>query len=157
MEIAINLLIFLLAGYWFQQGIAVYKFWGNNQPGSGFIPVLFALVLMVMSLLLLVRAILHRKKDDTKEPEAVSDQDSAKIPLWIRPLIPAGYAVVSIGALVLLGVIPAMFLTSFVWMKWVSKVPLVKSLTISTIVTVFVYLIFVFWLRIPFPRGIFGI
>ena len=159
MEIFINALIFVFAGYWFQQGIMVYKFWGKNQPSSGFVPVLFAIILMVLSAVLLIKEIIIRvKKPSIEKAETESDVDDGnkKLPSWILPLVPAAYTLLSIGAMVLLGVIPSMFLTAFIWLKFISKIPLLKSLLISVLLTLFVYLLFVLWLRIPFPRGIFG-
>jgi hypothetical protein len=54
-------------------------------------------------------------------------------------------------------VVPAMFFTAFIWLFWYSKIKLGKSLFISAMVSLFVFLVFVLWLGIPFPRGIFGI
>ena len=41
MEIVINMLMFLVGGYWVQQGVVVYKFWPMGLPGSGFMPAIF--------------------------------------------------------------------------------------------------------------------
>ncbi|MGH0052630.1 MAG: tripartite tricarboxylate transporter TctB family protein [Sphaerochaetaceae bacterium] len=156
MEIVINLLIFLLSGFWFQQGIVVYKFWENDQPGSGFLPVLFALLLMILSLFLIVRELSKRKKTGT-HATATEEKANSSVPAWVMPLLPAGYSLLTIGAMVALGLVPSMFLSAYIWLKQISKVSLLKSLAISGILTVIVYGIFVMWLRIPFPRGIFGI
>lgn len=158
MEIAINILIFLVGGYWVQQGISVYKFWLKGVPGSGFMPVLFGVLLMVFSGYLLVQAVRKLKQDPGSEAkEGKPATAEGKYPVWIRPLVPAVYTLLAIGLMVLTGVIPAMFLTAFLWLFCISKVKLGKSLLITTIVTLFVFLVFVLWLKIPFPRGVFGI
>ncbi len=163
MEIAINILIFLVGGYWVQQGIFVYKFWLKGVPGSGFLPVLFGTLLMIFSGYLIV---LSLRKRSTRTDDGIEEKESAdekpkkaegKYPTWIRPLVPAVYTLLAIGLMVVAGVIPAMFLTAFIWLFGISKVKLGKSLLITSIMTLFVFLVFVLWLRIPFPRGIFGI
>jgi hypothetical protein len=152
MELAINLIIFLLAGYWCQQGLMVYSFWNKNQPGSGFIPVIFSVILMAFTLVLMLKEIrrmrrLHAQGSSTK----------AAVPsALLRPLLPVAYTIAAIVVFRFAGVVVSMFLTSFVWLQCISKVSLAKSLIISVILTLMVYLIFVMWLRIPFPRSIFG-
>lgn len=154
MEIAINMLMVLLGGYWVQQGLVVYKFWVKGVPGSGFMPVIFGLFLMLLSGFLAVVAV---KKRVGATDKGQSKEDGAKYPLWIRPLVPAVYSMFSIVLMVSVGVLPTMFLTAFIWLLVVSKSPLGKSLFVSVVITLCVYLIFVLWLRIPFPRGVFGI
>lgn len=158
MEIAINTLIFLIGGYWVQQGLLVYKFWLKGVPGSGFMPVIFGAFLMMLSGFLAFKAVRKRVvgTEDAGQTKESKGSD-AKYPTWIRPLVPAVYSMLSIVLMVTVGVIPTIFLTAFIWLLVVSKIRLGKSLFVSLIVTVCVYLVFVLWLRIPFPRGVFGI
>lgn len=152
MELAINLIIFLLAGYWCQQGLMVYSFWNKNQPGSGFIPVIFSVILMAFTLMLIlkeIRKILKNRSHETRQATVLSLSD-------LRPLLPVVYTLAAIVVFRFAGVVVSMFLTSFVWLLCISKVRLAKSPIISVILTLMVYLIFVMWLRIPFPRSIFG-
>ncbi len=163
MEITINILIFLFGGYWVQQGIFEYKFWLKGVPGSGFIPVLFGALLMALSGYLFFQSL--RKKgqktaiETTKEAvaDAKSERSEEKYPTWVRPLVPAVYTLLAIGLMVVVGVIPAMVLTAFVWLFYISKVKLSKSVLITVVITLLVYFVFVLWLRIPFPKGVFGI
>lgn len=67
------------------------------------------------------------------------------------------YIVFAITLMVTVGVLPAMFLTAFIWLVCISKIKLVKSFLISLIITLCVFVVFVLWLKIPFPRGVFGI
>ena len=162
MELTIHILIFLFGGYWVQQGIFVYKFWIKGLPGSGFMPVLFGVLLMVLSGFLLVKDLRRKieKSNNTNPPEdedVISSKPNEKYPEWIRPLIPAVYTLLAIGLMVVAGMVPAMFLTAFIWLFFIGKIKLGKSLLISIIITLIVYLVFVLWLRIPFPRGVFGI
>lgn len=152
MELAINLIIFLLSGYWCQQGLMVYTFWNKNQPGSGFIPVIFSVILMIFSCVLLLKEIKRILKDRSQATQTVSTFSLSSV----RPLLPVVYTLAAIVVFRLTGVVISMFLTSFIWLLFVSKVRPSKSLAISAIVTLLVYLIFVVWLRIPFPRSIFG-
>jgi hypothetical protein len=162
MEIAINMLMFLLGGYWVQQGVVVYKFWLKGVPGSGFMPAIFGAFLMALSGFLAIMAVKKRLGatargtfDEKQQKE--SKANDTKYPAWIRPLVPAVYSMFSIVLMVSVGVLPTIFLTAFIWLLAVSKIRLGKSLFVSVIITLCVYLIFVLWLRIPFPRGVFGI
>lgn len=153
MSIAVQSIVFIVATYWFRQGIVVYKFWSKNLPGNGFVPVLFSGVLMILSAGLLVAEV--RRKlvaSQNKDVDTVKSKDLS----WLRALAPVGYAIAAIIAFRWLGVVISMFLTAFIWLVAISKERMVKSIIISTIVTLAIYLIFVLWLRVPFPRGIFG-
>jgi ammonia channel protein AmtB len=152
MELAINLILFLLSAYWCQQGVMVYSFWNKNQPGSGFIPVIFSAILMVFSFTLLfkeIRRICKNRSQDARQATRLSLSD-------LRPLLPVGYTIAAIVLFRFTGVVVSMFLTAFIWLAFIGKVRIAKSLVISVILTLMVYLIFVVWLRIPFPRSIFG-
>lgn len=162
MEIAINGFMFLVGGYWVQQGITVYKFWHKGLPGSGFMPALFGMFLMVLTGSLAVAAVKKKMLETGKgtkgeTPHEDSKESKEKYPTWIKPLIPAVYIVFSITLMVTVGVLPAMFLTAFIWLVCISKIKLVKSFLISLIITLCVFVVFVLWLKIPFPRGVFGI
>lgn len=145
MEIVITLVFFIIAGYWLQQGIFVYGFYTEGQPGGGFIPVLFSAMIIVFSTILLVRTLKGSIKQKCNE---MVEQKS------LAPLIPAGIAVVAIFAIEYLGIIVTVFLMAFSWMHWLNNSSMISSLIISVIVTLFIYAIFVLWLRVPFPRGI---
>lgn len=135
--------------------MVVYKFWSKNLPGNGFIPVLFSVVLMVFSASLLAKEVRTRiaaRPVSSSAAEAAVQVDRA----WLRALVPIAYSILAIIAFRWLGVVISMFLTAFVWLFWISKIKLSKSLAISVVLTLVVYGIFVVWLRIPFPRGIFG-
>jgi len=162
MEIAINMLMFLMGGYWVQQGVVVYKFWPKGLPGSGFMPAIFGAFLMILSGFLAIVAVKKRvgetdKGTVDKKQQKESKVNDTKYPTWIRPLVPAVYSMLSIVLMVTVGVLPTIFLTAFIWLLVVSKIKLGKSLFVSVIVTLCVYGVFVLWLRIPFPRGVFGI
>jgi len=167
MEIAIHVIIMMMGGYWVQQGLSVYGFWKNNIPGSGFLPVLFGLIVLCLTVVSLIGVIKQRHTTrivalGESNPEATTAQNRVTFKGLIaspriRPLIPSVYTLLAILLMVIVGVVPAMFLTAFVWLFWYSKIALGKSLFISAMVSLFVFLVFVLWLGIPFPRGIFGI
>lgn len=161
MEIVINILLFLVGGYWVQKGLAVYKFWIKGLPGSGFMPVLFGLFLMMLSGFLAFVAVKKRVLETgtgtLEEKQQKESNDDSKYPAWVRPLVPAVYSMLSIVLMVTVGVLPTIFLTAFIWLVFVSKIRLGKSLFVSFIITLSVFFVFVLWLKIPFPRGVFGI
>ena len=152
MEIAINIMFLVASGFWLQQGLTVYKFWAKNQPGSGFIPVIFSLLVILLSSISLIRAIIKMRAAASGKTVLLRFQWE-----FLRPFIPVAFAIVAIFAIRLIGVVPAVFLSSFFWLRFISQYRIGKSLLVTVPITLFIYLIFVLWLRVPFPRGVFGI
>ncbi len=60
MEIAIHVIIMIMGGFWVQQGLSVYGFWKNNIPGSGFLPVIFGLIVLCLTMVSLIRVLKQR-------------------------------------------------------------------------------------------------
>ena len=56
-----------------------------------------------------------------------------------------------------LGMVIGTYLSLFFYMKVVNNDKWVKSLWVTAVITLFFYAVFVLWLKVPFPRGIFGI
>lgn len=162
MELIVDVILFLIAGYWVEQGLSVYTFWAKELPGSGFIPTLFGLLVMVLVCVSCVQHKPWRKQQvsgKTKE-EQVEDKTGMlfpKCPKQVKPLIPVAYTIIGLVLILKLGVIPGVILIAFVWLYFLCGIPLKTTLPITIGASLFVYLIFVLWLRVPFPKGIFGI
>jgi multisubunit Na+/H+ antiporter MnhB subunit len=130
----------LIGLFWAQQGFMKYRFWTDQTPGGGFIPVLFGVTVFVLSLLAF-----FRKKQ------------SEKAEFNYRSFIPVAAAIAAIGSIQLLGIVVSVFLFTLLWMRFLSSYPWIKSLLVSAIFTAFIFGVFRLWLRVPFPKGIFGL
>ena len=75
----------------------------------------------------------------------------------LKPLLPAVTAVLAILLIKFLGMVIGTFLSLFFYMKVVNNDKWIKSIWVPAVITLFFYAVFVFWLKVPFPRGIFGI
>lgn len=161
MEILLALVFMTVSGYWLQQGLAVYGFYIDGKPGSGFIPVLFSILVMILSAIALVRAVRTKRAVPSKTTPAgdASPTVSADVDSWktrLQPLIPAAIAIVGIYAITYLGVVVAVALIAFCWVRFLSHYTVVRSFLFSVPIVLFIYVVFVWWLRVPFPRGVFG-
>ncbi len=160
MEIALSLVFMIGSGYWLQQGIFVYGFYVDGKPGSGFIPVLFSLLVIVLSVILLGTSLRSRyksKKEGTTVPlqKVKTSQGSVRSEI-LAPFIPVAIAIGGIFAMTYLGVVIAVTLLTFSWVRFISRYSLKRSLLFTVPIVLFIYVVFVWWLRVPFPRGIFG-
>jgi len=137
----ISILSILVSVFWIQQGLFQYQFWGKDSPGGGFIPVLFGVIVAAASVSVLLRR--REKSGDYKSIELTS-------------FIPVAGAVAGILLLQFFGILPAVLLFTFLWMKFLSKYSWLKSLAVSLIFSAFIIGVFRMWLHVPFPKGIFG-
>ena len=141
MDIAIVIIEILVAIVWIQQGIVRYGFWEDGKPGGGFVPVIFATLLLVVSLTILIRVVIGKK--NTQEPYRFQ----------AGAYLPAAAAVVGAFMIQVLGIAAAVFFFATIWMRYLSKYSWVKTLVSSAVFTVFIYGVFRVWLRVPFPQG----
>ena len=141
MDIAIVLIELLIAIVWIQQGIVRYDFWLDGAPGGGFVPVVFSALILTVSLAILFREILGKKKT----------QDSYRF----KPesYLPAVAAVLGVFMIQVLGILLAVFLFTTIWMHYLSRYSWAKTLLSSLIFSVFIYGVFRMWLNVPFPTG----
>ena len=141
MDIIIVIIEIIVAIVWIQQGIVRYDFWTNGKPGGGFIPVIFAGIVLGGALVILIREVAGKKS--TKE----------KYTFGPGAFLPAAAAVLGGFMLQVVGIVLTVFLFTSIWMRFLSKYSWVKTLISSTLFTLFIYGIFRLWLRVPFPQG----
>ena len=141
MDIAIVVIELLVAIVWIQQGIVQYDFWKDGVPGGGFVPVVFASLMLAVAIAILIRVIFGKKKTGkTYRFKAAS-------------YLPAAAAVIGVFMIQVLGIAPAVFLFSTIWMHYLSKYSWSKTLISSSIFSVFIFGVFRLWLHVPFPQG----
>lgn len=141
MEIVIAVLNIIIAVTWIFLGITQYGFWGGGKPQGGFVPIIFAVLVLVFTL-----AVVYRLFRRTITVQPVKMNWDAATPVFS--------AVGGVVLILLFGIVPAVFLFNFGWMRFLSKYSLKRSIFVSLIFTLFVYAVFRLWLRVPFPTGI---
>lgn len=142
MDLAIVLIEMFVAVVWIQQGIVRYGFWGDGKPGGGFVPVVFAALVLIVSLAILIRVVFGKK--NTGE----------KYRFQAESYLPAAAAVIGAFMIQVLGIAAAVFFFTTIWMRYLSKYAWVTTLISSSLFTVFIYGVFRLWLRVPFPQGL---
>lgn len=131
----------LVALFWMQQGLFRYGFWIKGAPGGGFLPVIFGLIVLISSIVVILKA--------RKAP-------SRSVAISRSSFIPTGFAVIGVGLIQIFGISVAVFVFTFVWMKFLSRYSWLKSILVSVVFTGFIYGIFRLWLQVPFPPGMFS-
>lgn len=141
MEAVIVLIELILSTVWIVFGFS-YGFWNNGRPGGGFLGVIFGIVILLIALIMGIRMLVKR-------------EFGKKIELKKMVFLPVFAGFVATSLVYLLGFIPVIILFMFGWLRFVSKYKWTKSILVSLIFTVCIYAIFVLWLRVPFPTGVF--
>lgn len=161
LRIVISVLLILIACLWMYMGIAEYGMWiPGVSADTGFIPTVFGAIVLLFSVVKLVKDIkaYRQARAEAVEGEAEAKQASfMEFLVKLKPLLPAVTAVLAILLIKFLGMVIGTFLSLFFYMKVVNNDKWVKSLWVPAVITLFFYAVFVLWLKVPFPRGIFGI
>jgi len=142
MDIAIVIFQIFVAVVWIQQGIVRYGFWVDGKPGGGFVPVVFAALVLGAAIIILIRGVFGKKS--TQEPHRFQ----------VGAYLPAAAAVIGAFMIQVLGITAAVFFFVMIWMRYLSKYSWLKTLLSSAIFTLFIYGVFRFWLHVPFPKGL---
>ncbi|MBR2282566.1 MAG: tripartite tricarboxylate transporter TctB family protein [Spirochaetales bacterium] len=149
-EIIIAAVLSVVSLIWMYVGI--FKL-GLIIPGvkasAGLIPTIFACLTLVFSIVMLVNAIRALRAQDEKEKlskEAVVEK--------MKTFLPAVFVLVGIFVFKYFGVLITTFLLTFVWLIVLSKKKWTFALIVAVCVTLFIYLVFELWLKIPFPGEI---
>ncbi|WP_406677879.1 tripartite tricarboxylate transporter TctB family protein [Moorella sp. ACPs] len=118
-----------------------------HHPDSGFLPFWFGLALVFFSSLLVLQ---NLKTIDESVPFWKKGQ-------WIKPLI-AVLSVLVYGMIMeLAGYLLSTLLFFLTWQAIIERERLVKTISISILGTIVMYLIFERWLGVPLPQGVLGL
>jgi hypothetical protein len=134
----VYILSIIVGLYWIKGGFS-YGFWVRRGPGGGFLPVIAG----IMAVLFCVTALWADRKD--KSPSRFN---------W-RAFIPAAALLGMVLLSYVLGMILSMAIYIFVWLKFIEKHTAKSAVSIGIGTSAVIYLIFVFWLRVPLPLGLF--
>jgi len=129
----------ILSAVWVYMGISQYGFWAEGVPGGGFVPSLFGGITLILCLTLLLKG----------KGNAVVTNKAVFFPIMM--------VVAVVIATLLTGMMTALIIMVFSWLKFYEKHTLKRAGIISIVIAGFVFGIFGLWLQVPFPTGIFGI
>ena len=125
----------LIACGWLYMAVTRYGVW-HEGPRGGFMPALAALVTLGFSL-----AAIFKAKRDTGHP-------------WFKTVfIPVLIVLALIFVSRVVGLLPALFLMLIGWFRCLEKYSWAFTGIMSVCVIGCVWLIFSFWLKVPFPTG----
>jgi hypothetical protein len=140
--------VLLVFAIWFAAvAWTYYPYWGDTGPGSGFLPVWLGVAMGILALLLLVGASRREGRDVPWLPEGEG--------LKKLVIVLAAVAVL-VAALPVVGMISgtALFLVGV--LRFLERYPWLHSVGIAAATTLANYLVFTYWLRVPFPVSILG-
>jgi putative tricarboxylic transport membrane protein len=139
--------LLLVFGAGFAAGARQYPYWAPTGPGSGFLPFWLGLVMAALATFLLVGA--------TRRPDAG--------PPWLpggRALLRLVIVIVATAAFVwllpVLGMTLATFLFLFGILRFLEGHGWLATAGVAIAASAANWLIFIFWLNVPFPVGILG-
>lgn len=145
-----------IATLWIVVGVGVYRIWEEQAPGGGLFPVIGGSIVLICCVIDIMLRIMNKKPIMGKKYSGTDSSVSLQwIPRQIRPLAIMLYGFASLLVLKFFGFLPCSLLTCFIWLCFISKKPLLQSIITSIVTTSVLYGIFVAWLNISFPKGIF--
>jgi hypothetical protein len=128
----------ILAIFWFSYGITHHGFWDELKgPLPGFVPALIAALLFLISVFGVIQSF---------------REEAAKKALENWTILLAAF--ITFGMVFLIGMLPALMVFVFVWLKFYEKTSWKNTLIILVISFSIAYGVFVMWLEVPFPMGL---
>lgn len=129
-------------------GTSGLEFWSGISPGPRFMPLLIATAIVVLS-----GAYAYEGRRMLQAPADSFPKGSDGWRVVLLALAIIGFAVMSL----LLGIIPSAFAFVLLTLVFVLRQPLLPSILASAITIAVIFSIFVAWLDMRLPTGIFGI
>lgn len=125
-----------------------YTYSGPGGPGSAFVPFWLGVIMAVLASLLLAGALRSR------------DPGAAWLPLGdglIRLGVVLGFTIAFVALLTVVGMILGTALFLIVLMRVPDRNPWPSTLAVAVATAGLNYLVFTYWLRVPFPVSVFGL
>ena len=124
-----------------------HSYWGENGPGPGFLPFWLGLVMAVLATLLLVGALRSKDPGEAWLPRG----DGLR-----RLLLVIGLTAAFVALLNVLGMVLGTVLFLVALMRGLDRLPWLQTLAVALGVAGVNFMVFTFWLRVPFPIGVLG-
>ena len=141
-------LALLVLGVGFAAGGLQHTYWGPGGPGSGFLPVWLGIVMTLLAAMLVVRATRGADTGGRWLPQGAGLRRIAAV-------LGVTIAFVALLKIVGMGVGTVLFLVTI--LRFVEGHRWPSTLAIAVGVAALNYAVFTYWLRVPFPAGIFGL
>src|SRR5512134_3828556 len=135
-ELVLALVFAALAALWIAKG-ATMPLWQGFAPDSGFLPLIYGVLLFVLAGAVLVQLVAAK---DARPGEAIR-----------KPLVILGALVATVGALPIAGFAISVFALLLFLYAAVERLPMLPSAVVSGATTGVLYLIFKTWLGVPLP------
>jgi hypothetical protein len=135
-ELVLALVFAALAALWIAKG-ATMPLWQGFAPDSGFLPLLYGVLLFFLAAAVLVQLLAAKH---ARPGEAIR-----------KPLVILGALVATVAALPLAGFAISVFALLLFLYAAVERLPVVTSAVVSGATTGVLYLIFKTWLGVPLP------
>ena len=121
-----------------------YQWWGSGGPGPAFMPFWLGLVMALLALMMLTRSLREKDPGSSWWPRGEGLRDM---------LVVLGVTIVFVALLDFLGMVIGTALYLAVLVRYLGRHPWWLTLAIAIGAAGFNWLVFVHWLRVPFPEG----
>jgi putative tricarboxylic transport membrane protein len=125
-----------------------YDYWGEGGPGPAFLPFWLGLVMALLALAMLIKSLKEKNAGEAWLPTGKARK---------RVLAVIGVTILFVALLKVLGMVIATALYLAVLMRYLERNPWPLTVAVSAGAAGVNYLVFAYWLRVPFPEGIFWI
>jgi hypothetical protein len=143
-----GLLLLVFAIWYATVAVANYPYASSTGPGSGFLPFWLGVIMAVLAALLVLRA-----------PPSRGESGTGWLPRG-RGLVRFAAVVVATGLFIALLRVLGMNLATLLFLvgilRFVEGYRWASTLAIAVGTTAVNYLVFTYWLRVPFPTGVLG-
>jgi len=124
-----------------------YTYTGPGGPGSAFLPFWLGLLMAALATMLLVGAL----RSPDPGPEWLPRGEGRR-----RLLLVLGVTIALVGLLKVLGMNLGTVLFLIVLLRVLDRTPWPLTLAVAGLTAGLNYLVFTYWLRVPFPVGVLG-
>jgi putative tricarboxylic transport membrane protein len=121
-----------------------YDYWGEGGPGPAFLPFWLGLVMALLALAMLVKKIKDKNAGEAWWPRGKAAP---------RVVAVIGATILFVALLKLLGMVIASALYLAALMRYLERNPWPLTAAVSLGAAAANYLVFAYWLRVPFPEG----
>ena len=123
-----------------------YQWWGSGGPGPAFVPFWLGLVMALLALMMLVRSLKQQDPGEAWFPRGEGLRDI---------LVVLAATVAYVALLNVTGMVVGTVLYLAVLVRYLGKHRWWVTLSVALGAGLFNWLVFVYWLRVPMPEGMF--
>lgn len=152
----IEIILIIISIFWATMGTVKYGIWAGQAPGGGLFPLIGGSIVIICCTADIIMRIIKKEPLNGNTDKGADEYIMLGwIPRGLRPIAVTCYGFISLLILKYFGFIICSLLTSAIWLIFISHKAVLKSIAVSVVTTGILYSIFVLWLNIPFPHGIF--